>query len=106
MSTFRLECFYNGYLARGATRLDAVVMVTAEGDAAAAVDSRVSEVLILDASGSMHGERLIAAKRAACAAIDCLRDGVHFAVIAGRHTADVLYPASRATVAADDRTRA
>ena len=47
---------------------------------------------MIDASGSMEGSTLHEAREAAAAAVDCLEDGVRFAVVAGNHAAWRLYP--------------
>ena len=51
-------------------------------------------MIILDCSGSMSAPptKIEMAKRAAAAAIDCLRPGTLFAVIRGTSTAQVVYP--------------
>jgi len=51
-------------------------------------------VIIIDTSGSMYGTKLREAQAATAAAIDCLPDGVHFALIAGNHEARVVFPLS------------
>ena len=53
----------------------------------------------------MKGAKLAAAKVAAAAAIDCLPDGVRFAVLAGNHEAQVVYPASWPLTAATTTSR-
>ena len=46
----------------------------------------------MDCSGSMAGEKIRSARQATAAAIAELRDGVAFAVIAGDHRAQQVYP--------------
>jgi von Willebrand factor type A domain/von Willebrand factor type A C-terminal domain len=98
-----VEVDQNPYLAPGATRVDAVVTVTADGHAAAPADAL--EIIIIDCSGSMHGEKIRHARQATAAAIGELRDGASFAVIAGNESARQIYP-ERGTVRASARTRA
>ncbi|GGX40330.1 vWA domain-containing protein [Streptomyces chryseus] len=102
--------------AEGGTRMCAVVTVTVslpaagEGAAAPAPPAR-AEVLLLDCSASMGypREKLWAAQAAAAEAIRALPDGTYFAVVAGRHTAELVYPGgpgqSPALVRADATTR-
>ena len=99
---FTVQADQNPYLAAGATRVDAVVTVTATGTGAAA---DALEIVVVDVSGSMAGEKIRAARRATAVAIGELRDGVAFAVIAGDHRARQVYP-DFGTARADDRTRA
>ena len=109
MADFDIECFQNEFLPAGGTLMNAVITVTARGTSSAAghegpgQDSEQrAEVLILDTSGSMKGAKLAAAKVAAAAAIDCLPDGVRFAVLAGNHEAQMVYPAVVAAGGGDD----
>ena len=88
-------------LPEGGTEVNAIVTVTATGTArrpvgpradAGADGARRAEIIMIDASGSMDGKRIREARAAAAAAIDCLEDGVRFAVVAGNHAAWRLYP--------------
>lgn len=80
-------------MASDATRVDALIQVTAGAPTAEAQGPPRSEVLIMDRSLSMvHWGKLDEAKRAMCAAIDALDDGTHLAVVAGSDRADVIYP--------------
>lgn len=111
MSDVQAEVFQNEYLAEGATVADAVVTVTmgdGGGPAVRAAGATAAEIIIIDCSGSMHGERLVQAKKAAKAAVDALRDGVSFAIVAGSSGAVTVYPSSRnlAVVSADTRASA
>ncbi|GAA3069607.1 VWA domain-containing protein [Pseudonocardia yunnanensis] len=104
--TFAVDVDQNPYLAAGETRVDAIVTVTASGDLTApAPPSDVLEVIVIDCSGSMQGDRIHAARQATAAAIAELRDGVAFAVIAGTHVASQVYPPS-GTAVASEATRA
>jgi hypothetical protein len=107
MPTFTLECFQNEFLPVGASEVNAVLTVTAaaDGDGALAAPGRMAEVIIIDTSGSMEGAKLRQAKQATSAAIDCIRDGAQFAVIAGDHAAHVIYPTSPALTEANADTR-
>jgi hypothetical protein len=111
MSTFTAETYQNEYLPVGATEVNAVVTVTSAGGAAdgamAASRTDAAEIVIVDVSGSMGVPRakLRAAKDATAVAIDCIRDGVMFGVIAGSMTARSVYPSSGGLVPASAATR-
>jgi hypothetical protein len=112
---FRVDIYQNEYLHEGASEVNAIVTVTSgeaagtDAPAAAPVGAAAAaEVIIVDCSGSMDYPRgkMIAAKQATIAAVDALRDGVAFAVIAGTDQARMVYPQAGGLVPADDRTRA
>jgi von Willebrand factor type A C-terminal domain/von Willebrand factor type A domain len=103
--SFAVEVDQNVHLPAGATEVDAVVTVTATGGAAAAPGDAL-EVLVVDTSGSMHGEKIRSARQATSAALAELRDGVSFAVISGVGMAVQVYPRDGGTAVADARTRA
>ena len=79
-----------------------MVTVTATG---AGTPADALEIVVVDVSGSMGGEKIRSARQATAAAIAELRDGVAFAVIAGDHRARQVYP-DAGTARADERTRA
>lgn len=100
----------NLYLAEGGREVHAVITVDAARDLAATANApppEAAEVIILDCSGSMGSppEKIVKAKQAAGVAIDGLRDGVRFALIAGSFGARMLWPAQPELVRADPRTR-
>lgn len=103
-SGFTIEIDQNTYVPAGTGRVDAIVTVSAPEDLAAVASGPGLEVIILDCSTSMAGDRISAARRAAAEAIAQIRDGVAFAVIAGTATARQVYPAT-GTAIADARTR-
>ena len=109
MTTFSAQTYQNEYLAEGATEVNAIVTVTATGSSRP-VDGpvRAAVIVIVDTSGSMGvpGQNIRAAREATCAAIDCIRDGTEFAVIAGTEVARRAYPTDRPLAVADDETRA
>lgn len=82
--------------------VDAIISVTPPPGAD---PSSVAEVILLDCSASMAGARLVEARRAAHAAIDLIRDGSAFAIVAGTTEAEPVYPNDGLAVASD-RTRA
>jgi hypothetical protein len=65
-------------------------------------------VVVVDASGSMKGEPIAAARAAAKAALEQVLDGTWFAVVAGNHVAGLVYPPPGETAMAlmTPRTRA
>jgi len=100
---FAVDIFQNEYLAEGAREVNAIVTVTATGGGTAGgqiggyndgPDAAV--VIMVDCSGSMDypSAKIHAAREATAAAIDAVRDGVAFAVIAGTHEAKEVYPGS------------
>jgi von Willebrand factor type A C-terminal domain/von Willebrand factor type A domain len=104
-SGFTVDVDQNRYLPAGGSRVDAIVTITATDATGAAEPSDVLEMIIIDCSTSMLGNKIQAARQATAAAIAQLREGVSFAVIAGTHVAKQIYPA-RGTATADARTRA
>lgn len=111
MTTFTAETYQNEYLAEGATEVNAIVTVTAAGGGprAGGEPARPAAVIvILDTSASMAFPRhkLTAAKAATSAAIDCIRDGAEFALIAGTDVARRVYPTDRRLAIASADTRA
>ncbi|MFC0041189.1 vWA domain-containing protein [Actinomadura rayongensis] len=104
---FDVSVDQNKYLPAGGTEVHAIVSVEASGGAVAAPPGAAAEVIIIDTSGSMSypATKLRSAVDAAVAAVDTLRDGVHFAIIAGNDTARMVYPASNELVTASDATR-
>jgi hypothetical protein len=107
MTTFTAEAYQNEYLPADGGEVNAVVTVTASDAAPAVTSTQAAEVIIVDVSGSMGSPRakLSAATRATAVAIDCIRDGVMFGVIAGNDTARAVYPQEGGLVAASPQTR-
>ncbi|HEY7830389.1 MAG TPA: vWA domain-containing protein, partial [Solirubrobacteraceae bacterium] len=107
MTTFTAEAYQNEYLPAGGGEVNAVVTVTASGAAPAATSTQAAEIIIIDVSGSMSAPRakLKAATRATEVAIDCIRDGVMFGVIAGNETARAVYPREGGLAPASPQTR-
>lgn len=105
---FTIEIHQNPYLPVGGTRVHAVARVAAEGGpaASAARSASAAEVIIVDTSASMVGERLVAAKRAAKGAVDALREDVDFAVVSGAHEAEMVYPRDPLLARATDERKA
>jgi len=108
--TFQAEVHQNQYLPAGGTVVEAVLTVTASSadGHTPTVGPNAAQVIMIDCSGSMANppSKLDEAKKATITAIDSLRDGVAFAIIAGRHNAGMVYPPTAALVAATGETRA
>jgi hypothetical protein len=118
MTTFTAETFHNRFLAAGATAVDAIVTITAAtpvGSARSTVGTGeagwesplAAEVLVIDTSSSMSSplSKFDAARRATTEALDCIGDGVQFAVVAGNGGAEVVYPTNGVLATASDATR-
>lgn len=101
---FSIESFYNPHLALGATRLDAVLSVTASGGAATvnAPGGQKGILFVFDVSGSMGGDKLAMGKLAIRRCIDMLEPSSYFGVIAFSDNANVIVP----LVPADPRNKA
>ncbi|MFI6868954.1 VWA domain-containing protein [Nocardia sp. NPDC050406] len=97
----------NEYLAEGSDTVHAIVTVTATGDlVAAAPPAPRVEILVIDCSSSMTGERFQEARKATLAALDVLPDGVEFAIVAGTEVASHIYPGAPRTTPANRASRA
>ena len=107
MSTFTVEAYQNEYLPLGGSEVNAIVTVTSEAAAGFSQQPDAAEIVIVDTSGSMDSpsRKIKAARQATGVAIDCIRDGVAFAVIAGTDHADTVYPPAGGLVLASAATR-
>ena len=121
---FSVEVYQNEYLPEGGREVNAIVTVTSTGGgtsgrvpltAAAASPSAIpaqspaaAVVIMVDCSGSMDypPTKMRNARDATAAAIDTLRDGTAFAVVAGTHVASEVYPGGGRLAVADAGTRA
>jgi von Willebrand factor type A C-terminal domain/von Willebrand factor type A domain len=102
VTTFNATVHQNVYLPRGETVVHAIVAFSAEeldwGFAPGGVPSSDAvEVIMLDCSASMAvpPSKLEGAQTATCKAIDKLRDGTWFAIVAGTSFARLVYPPQR-----------
>ncbi|CAL9535737.1 hypothetical protein SUDANB32_04128 [Streptomyces sp. enrichment culture] len=116
---FSVDVYQNEYLPEGGREVNAVVTVTATGGgtigSAVAAPHLYSPgegpsaavVLMVDCSGSMDHPptKMRNARDATAAAIDTLRDGVRFAVVAGTHLAREVYPGDGGLAVAGPDTR-
>jgi hypothetical protein len=108
VTTFTAETYQNEYLAEGASEVNAVVTVTSSGGGTAGAHAPDAvEIIMLDCSGSMGQPptKIHSARKATAKAIDCLRDGVWFAVIRGTGDAEMAYPGRPTLVAATPETK-
>ncbi|MEU1216863.1 VWA domain-containing protein [Streptomyces sp. NPDC005791] len=111
---FSVEVYQNEYLPEGGRDVNAIVTVTSTGGgttggvpmAGGAPDAAV--VLMVDCSGSMDypPTKMRNARDATAAAIDTLRDGTRFAVVAGTHVAEDVYPGNGRLATAGPQTKA
>ena len=116
---FSVDVYQNEYLPEGGREVNAIVTVTSTGggtigspvaaphlySAGQGPDAAVA--IMVDCSGSMDypPTKMRNARDATAAAIDTLRDGVHFAVIGGTHVAKEVYPGGGRLAVADATTR-
>lgn len=106
---FTVDVDHNQYLAEGGRDVSAIVTVTSDGTPVAAASSGGSaEVIIVDCSGSMDvpHAKIAEARAATIAAIDVVRDGAWFAVIAGTSFARPVYPPDGSMALASPQTKA
>ena len=111
-SGFTVDIDQNQYLPEGGRAVSAVVTVTSADDmempAGGASDVGAAEIIIVDCSGSMDvpQTKIASARAATSAAIDVLRDGTAFAVVAGTSQAWPVFPGDGTMAIADPATRA
>lgn len=121
---FSVEVYQNEFLPEGGREVNAIVTVTSTGGgttgggqltgastapgAIPGPGSSAAVVIMVDCSGSMDypPTKMRNARDATSAAIDTLRDGVEFAVVAGTHKAAEVYPGGGRLARADTNTRA
>ncbi|WP_447037494.1 vWA domain-containing protein [Streptomyces sp. DSM 118878] len=117
---FSVDVYQNEYLPEGGREVNAIATVSSTGggtvgtavsaphlySAGQSPDAAVA--IMVDCSGSMDypPTKMRGARDATAAAIDALRDGVHFAVIGGTHVATEVYPGNGRLAVADAATRA
>ena len=111
-SGFSMDIDQNQYVPEGGREVNAVVTVSSATDAGAAQVTRggagSAEIIIIDCSGSMDypNTKMAEARAATVAAIDVLRDGAFFSVVAGTSTAWPVFPADGSMAVADASSRA
>jgi hypothetical protein len=116
---FSVDVYQNEYLPEGGREVNAIVTVTATGGGtigsavaaphlyAPGQGPSAAVAIMVDCSGSMDypPTKMRNARDATAAAVDTLRDGVHFAVIGGTHVAKEVYPGGGRLAVADATTR-
>ena len=116
---FSVDVYQNEYLPEGGREVNAIVTVTATGGGtvggattaphryAPGQGPSAAVAIMVDCSGSMDypPTKMRNARDATAAAIDTLRDGVHFAVVGGTHVAKEVYPGGGRLAVADATTR-
>ncbi|MFF7436957.1 VWA domain-containing protein [Streptomyces sp. NPDC008122] len=108
---FSVDVYQNEFLPEGGRDVSAIVTVTSTGGGTTggfAGAGPAGVVIMVDCSGSMDypATKMRGAREATAAAVDTLRDGTHFAVVAGTHVAKEVYPGNGGLAVADARTRA
>jgi hypothetical protein len=107
---FTVQVFQNEFLPERGREVNAIVSVTSAGTVEGAPKPAASgaEIIIIDCSGSMSAPvtKIAAARQATVAAVDAIRDGVAFAVVAGTGGAKPVFPDHAGLVIADAQTRA
>ncbi|WP_034270121.1 vWA domain-containing protein [Actinospica robiniae] len=105
---FTVNVYQNEYLPEGATEINAIVSVQSAAAFGGTASARAAQVIMVDCSGSMDypPTKMAAARQATEAAIDSIRDGVPFAVVAGTHVARMVFPGTEYLVPADASSRA
>jgi hypothetical protein len=115
-SGFTVDVDQNQYLPEGGREVSAVVTVTSASDAAGVTPGAPAgsnpagsaEIIIIDCSGSMDfpQTKMAEARAATAAAVDVVRDGVGFAVVAGTNTAWPVFPPDGSMAVASAASRA
>ncbi|MGW1886419.1 vWA domain-containing protein [Streptomyces sp. NPDC001970] len=121
---FSVDVYQNEFLPEGGREVNAIVTVTSTGGGTSggvpltgmtaspsSIPGRgpsAAVVLMVDCSGSMDypPTKMRNARDATAAAIDTLRDGTAFAVVAGTHVANEVYPGGGGLAVASATTRA
>jgi hypothetical protein len=107
---FTVEVFQNEFLPDGGSDVNAIVTVTSSDSGAPqqATSSAGAEIIIIDCSGSMGApqSKIVEARAATSAAVDAIRDGVAFAIIAGTERARPVFPYDGRLALADNASRA
>lgn len=105
---FDLEVSQERYLSTSDKAMDAILTVAARVQTGAGIVPEAAQVIIVDCSGSMSlpPTKIATARRATAAAIDTLRDGAYFAIVAGTEKAELKYPSMPRMAIADAQTKA
>jgi hypothetical protein len=93
---FQAEVFQNEFLPAGTGEVHAIMTVSAGEDVTAAARERLFGILC-DASGSMDGGKIVAAKAAMAKLVTMLPEDCHFFLVTGSDEARLVCPVARAT---------
>lgn len=97
---FTVRVDHNEHIPVGSRSVGVLLTISAEDPGTAAGDRPVAaEVIVIDTSASMTGAKIDRACQAAISAVEVLRDGTYFAVVAGQSFARSVYPARGLAVA-------
>jgi von Willebrand factor type A C-terminal domain/von Willebrand factor type A domain len=99
---FTAQVFQNEYLPAGSSEVHAIMTVTAAEEVTASASQGRLFGIICDCSGSMEGQKIIAARNAIVKLIQLLPADYGFFIIAGEAVARVVAPLSLATPMAKD----
>ncbi|MFJ3585100.1 VWA domain-containing protein [Streptomyces sp. NPDC090127] len=110
---FSVDVYQNEFLPEGGREVNAIVTVTSTGGGTSGgttpsgTGADAAVVIMVDCSGSMDypPTKMRGARDATAAAIDALRDGTSFAVVAGTHVANEVYPGNGRLAVAGPATR-
>jgi von Willebrand factor type A C-terminal domain/von Willebrand factor type A domain len=111
-SGFTVDVDQNQYLPADGRAVSAIVTVATSPDAtglpAGGAGAASAEIIIVDCSGSMDypPTKMAEARAATAAAVDVVRDGAAFAVVAGTSTAWPVFPPDGSMAVADAASRA
>ncbi len=119
-SGFTVDVDQNQYVPEGGRDVSAIVTVTSPADVTGfpgtgpaggqttGGQAGSAEIIIIDCSGSMEypHTKIVEARAATAAAVDVIRDGTWFAVIAGTNLAWPVFPADGSMAIADATSRA
>ncbi|HAA31442.1 MAG TPA: hypothetical protein DCE56_31695 [Cyanobacteria bacterium UBA8553] len=105
---FKAEVFQNQFLPEGAKQVHAIMTVTAEGGEGVAATPSGGKLfgVICDTSGSMHGQKIHAAKSAIAKIVKLLPEDSFFFVVTGSTQARVVFPLTNATPGNKERAMA
>lgn len=100
MSTqFKAEVFQNQYLPQGTKEVHAIMTVSVDGGEGVGTAPTGEKLfgIICDTSGSMGGEKMVAAKGAIAKIVNLLPDDAHFFIVTGSSSAHLVFPMMKAT---------
>jgi hypothetical protein len=106
--SFTVDIDQNQYLPEGGRSVSAIVTVTSDGSpVGGSVSVPAAEIIIVDCSGSMDvpQTKMSSARAAVAAAVEVLRDGTAFAIVAGTNTAWPVFPTDGTMAVADPSSR-